>query len=720
MGRGLWPAVVLAAVLSVGASGAPGAKPDRTAPRIVRAVMLDVDNDARADRLLLTYSERIRHAVDGDGRFPFSVNGYRLRSVGAPKGKTLTLVLAEKGAADTTAKPPVRYRRTTSKPVRDRTGNQAANQTFRATRAHGHAPPLPGAPLDTTPPETELLSGPTGTTTGRDASFTYSSPESGAAFECALDGVAFAACAATGRSYAGLADGAHTFAVRARDAAGNVDASPASRTWSTDGDGDGSIAPADCAPDNAAISPAAADPPEMTFADTNCDGIDGTETGAIFVSPIGSDASPGSRALPMRTLAVAVATAAAQGKQVYSTFGTYTERLNVAGGVGVYGGYGTDWTRLLVNETRISGAASGGRTEGALALGVVASTTLQHLTLAPAQPGTDGASSYGLRAVSSPGLVLDHVVAIGAPGTAGNNGTAGLTGASGKAGAPGGQGSCDGPFPGDGGGLTGTRVGRQGGEGGRGAQRGLVINQDSKNGQAGAGTGGGAGGPRGFNGDPGAPGGTGVNGEAGSFQGDGAGGAVGQPGLAGGGSWDTRAGQAGRDGTDGFGGGGGGGGGGQSCAFCDDGSGNGGGEGGDGGAGGDGGGRGGGGGGSFGIYLVSSSGAVLRNSVATAGDGGHGGVGAIGRFGGAGGVGGAGGSTCTSEVGAGGKGGVGGGGARGGHGGGGSGGPSIALLRHDSVITGAGNVFAHGSGGSGGNGAGGTGAPGLAADEKEY
>jgi hypothetical protein len=56
------------------------AAPDRKPPRIVAAAMLDADGDARSDRVRLTYSERIRHVRDADGRYPFAVTARRTKS----------------------------------------------------------------------------------------------------------------------------------------------------------------------------------------------------------------------------------------------------------------------------------------------------------------------------------------------------------------------------------------------------------------------------------------------------------------------------------------------------------------------------------------------------------------------------------------------------------------------------------------------------------------
>ncbi len=59
----------------------------------------------------------------------------------------------------------------------------------------------------------------------------YSSrPNSVTTFNCSLDAAAFAACTSP-QTYSGLTNGSHTFQVRAVDAAGNVDPTPATYTW---------------------------------------------------------------------------------------------------------------------------------------------------------------------------------------------------------------------------------------------------------------------------------------------------------------------------------------------------------------------------------------------------------------------------------------------------------------------------------------------------------
>jgi hypothetical protein len=83
---------------------------------------------------------------------------------------------------------------------------------------------------DTTPPDTSITSGPSGTTTTNSASFSLSSSESNSTYECRLNGAAWAGCASP-KAYSNLANGSYTFDVRATDSAGNVDPSPASRSF---------------------------------------------------------------------------------------------------------------------------------------------------------------------------------------------------------------------------------------------------------------------------------------------------------------------------------------------------------------------------------------------------------------------------------------------------------------------------------------------------------
>jgi subtilisin-like proprotein convertase family protein len=87
-------------------------------------------------------------------------------------------------------------------------------------------------PTDFDAPQTTIDSGPSATIDVASAGFEFSASEQ-AAFQCKLDGGTFAACTSP-VIYTTLADGPHTFAVRATDPAGNVDSTPASRSFTVD------------------------------------------------------------------------------------------------------------------------------------------------------------------------------------------------------------------------------------------------------------------------------------------------------------------------------------------------------------------------------------------------------------------------------------------------------------------------------------------------------
>jgi hypothetical protein len=108
----------------------------------------------------------------------------------------------------------------------DSAGNTDASP---ATRSFTVDVPAP----DTTPPETTITAGPSGTVTSASVSFSFASSEAGSSFQCRLDAGTWGACASP-KAYSGLANGAHAFDVRATDSAGNTDASPASRSFTVD------------------------------------------------------------------------------------------------------------------------------------------------------------------------------------------------------------------------------------------------------------------------------------------------------------------------------------------------------------------------------------------------------------------------------------------------------------------------------------------------------
>src|SRR5205823_1751112 len=109
----------------------------------------------------------------------------------------------------------------------------AHNFSVRAIDGAGNTDATPASYtwiVDTVAPDTTITSNPPAVSSSTSATFAFSSTKPGSTFECALDGGGYASCTSPD-TLTGLVDGPHTFAVRAINAAGNVDATPASYTW---------------------------------------------------------------------------------------------------------------------------------------------------------------------------------------------------------------------------------------------------------------------------------------------------------------------------------------------------------------------------------------------------------------------------------------------------------------------------------------------------------
>ena len=160
--------------------------------------------------------------------------------------------------------------------VRDATENAGASPSSRSTAAR-RAPTCRSScvtfgPPDTTPPQTTIDSGPAATTTSTSASFAFSSSETGSSFECSLDGAAFTSCTSPA-AYTGLGVGPHTFAVRAIDAGGNVDPTPASHSWTIE------APPPDTTPPDTTLAGQPSNPTASTSASFT---LSSSESGSTF------------------------------------------------------------------------------------------------------------------------------------------------------------------------------------------------------------------------------------------------------------------------------------------------------------------------------------------------------------------------------------------------------------------------------------------------------
>jgi hypothetical protein len=137
--------------------------------------------------------------------------------------------------------------------------------SVRARDRAGNIDPEPATvtwTVDAIAPTTSITAGPPDLSASRSGEISFTGSDAHEVhFECSTDGAAFTACSSPA-SYSGLNDGTHSFAVRAIDAVGNTDASPATRTWEIDA----------TAPPTPVITSAPADPsgdstPHFEFTD---------------------------------------------------------------------------------------------------------------------------------------------------------------------------------------------------------------------------------------------------------------------------------------------------------------------------------------------------------------------------------------------------------------------------------------------------------------------
>ena len=91
-------------------------------------------------------------------------------------------------------------------------------------------PPARTWTVDATAPDTTITAGPSGKVAVQTAQFSFASDDPAAHFQCKLDSEEYDACTSP-INLAGLTEGEHTLFVRAVDAAGNRDETPAEGAW---------------------------------------------------------------------------------------------------------------------------------------------------------------------------------------------------------------------------------------------------------------------------------------------------------------------------------------------------------------------------------------------------------------------------------------------------------------------------------------------------------
>ena len=173
------------------------------------------------------------------------------------------------------------------------------------------------------------------------------------------------------------------------------------------------------------------DVPNDDAVDSNCDGISGDVSAAIFVAPGGDEAGDGSVLHPVRTMGHALDLAKSAHKAVYACIGGYVEAVTVVDAVSVYGGYdcANGWRRGAGTATIESPTPTALTVTGSI------DVLFDHVSFRSADATTPGGSSIAVRIAGANVKLRKGAVLAGK----GGNGVAIV-----PAGAPGGAVACDG------------------------------------------------------------------------------------------------------------------------------------------------------------------------------------------------------------------------------------------------------------------------------------
>lgn len=196
---------------------------DRDAPTVVSFDLpTGTPTNANTVQFIVTFSETVTDVSESD----FSLTTTNLT------GTSITGVV---GSGDT-------YTVTVSTGTGDGTLALTIPETATILDSVGNS--MTGLPItsaeylvDKTAPDTSITAHPADPTNSTSATFEFTAIDSGGAgvayYQCRLDGASWETCTSP-KDYTGVTAGSHTFDVRAYDAAGNVEAIPASYTWNVD------------------------------------------------------------------------------------------------------------------------------------------------------------------------------------------------------------------------------------------------------------------------------------------------------------------------------------------------------------------------------------------------------------------------------------------------------------------------------------------------------